>query len=92
MHRTRVEEPRQPWHDPAIPATTNLEAFSPTIKKSRAVLRAPAEGDSMAAPESQFTRPVRILFADGNDDLRDYVKRQMGGLYEVDLASDGKLP
>ena len=44
----------------------------------------------MAAPESQFTRPVRILFADGNDDLRDYVKRQMGGFYEVDLASDGE--
>ena len=43
----------------------------------------------MAAPESQFTRPVRILFADGNDDLRDYVKRQMGGFYEVDLESDG---
>ncbi len=43
----------------------------------------------MAVPESPFTPPVRILVADGNDDLRDYVKRQMGGFYEVDLASDG---
>ena len=76
---------------PSNPSDGDPGGFSPGDREASDRLSgAPAEGDFMAAPESPFTRPVRILFADGHDDLRDYVKRQMGGFYEVDLASDGE--
>jgi PAS domain S-box-containing protein len=42
-----------------------------------------------AGPENSIATRPRILWADDNADMRDYVKRLLGNLYDVTVASDG---
>jgi len=46
--------------------------------------------DSVQAPHVQ-TVTGRILLADDNADMRDYVRRLLGGRYQVEAVSNGRL-
>lgn len=45
---------------------------------------------SLPAPENKSGEMFRILLADDNADMREYVKRLLSGQYEVDAVSDGE--
>jgi signal transduction histidine kinase/DNA-binding response OmpR family regulator len=63
-------------HDETAQDRDSLTETEPHIQRSKSVVD-PAPGG-------------KILFADDNADMRDYVQRLLAGLYDVEMATDGE--
>jgi signal transduction histidine kinase/CheY-like chemotaxis protein len=90
-----VEEAMR-WLPSAVEEGPQTEAELHQIVTHEAILNEPHKGSLSSAAQGQVTNPQnlaarpRILIADDNADMRDYLKRLLNDRYDVIAVSDGE--
>jgi signal transduction histidine kinase/DNA-binding response OmpR family regulator len=71
----------------AVPYVEEALRWLPDVSGSSAVAASAAEQPATVAPD---TNAARILIADDNADMRDYLRRILGSRYRVEAVGDGQ--